>query len=149
VGVPRAAGSNRTPRIATGGSSGGITPQKGPQHLVDSSGDSLVCVRYRYDAARRKRIKIVELIAGEANRGPRFAPDEIVAFRVAFTDVATRRRVKLAGGRGAPPERWQLRFGRVVALGLRRRIVTLRHPGLDAAGLSEKHPDADTGQAST
>ena len=72
------------------------------------------------------------------------------SLRVAFTDVATRKRVKQAGGAWNPDRTvWQLRYDRVVALGLRRRIVTLWHPGLDAAGSSEKHPDADAGRAST
>jgi hypothetical protein len=35
----------------------------------------------------------VELIVAEAAWEPRFAPDEIVALRVAFADVATRKRV--------------------------------------------------------
>jgi hypothetical protein len=162
-------GSYQAPRIAGGGSSGSITPrrhvpaavsarvglhlkpgQKGTKHLVEQYGDRLICVRYRYDAARKKRIKTVELVVAESDWEPRFAPDEIVALRVAFTDVATRNRVKQAGGAWNPDRTvWQLRYDRVVALGLRRRIVTPRHPGLDAAGASAKHPDADAGPAST
>jgi hypothetical protein len=107
--------------------------QKGTEHLVEQYGDRLVCVRYRYDAARRKRIKTVELVVAEADWGPRFAPDEIVALRIAFTDVTTRTRVKRAGGTWNPDRAvWQLRYDRVVALGLRRRIVVAPHPGLDA-----------------
>ena len=157
------------PRGAAGGSSGHVTPrrdarravsapvglhlnpgQKGTKHLVGQYGDRLVCVRYRYDAARRKRIKTVELVVAEADWAPRFAPDEIVALRVAYRDVATRRRVKQAGGTwNSERTVWQLRYDRVAALGLRRRIVTLQYPELDAAASSEKHPDADAGPAST
>jgi hypothetical protein len=109
----------------------------------------LVCVRYRYDATRKRRIKTVELVIAESAWEPRFAPDEIVALRIAFTDVATRKRVKQAGGTWNPDRTlWQLRYDRVAALGLRRRIVTRRHPGLDTAGSSEKHPGADAGPAS-
>jgi hypothetical protein len=58
--------------------------------------------------------------------------------------------VKQAGGAWNPDRTvWQLRYDRVVALGLRRRIVTPRHPDLDAAASSEKHPDEDAGPAST
>jgi hypothetical protein len=108
-------GPYQAPRIAAGGSPGSITPrpylraalsapvglhlkpgQKGTKHLVEQYGDRLVCVRYRYDAARKKRIKTVELVVAESDWEPRFAPDEIVALRVAFTDVATRKRVKQA-----------------------------------------------------
>ena len=123
--------------------------QKGTKHLVEQYGDRLVGVRYRCDAARKKRIKTVELVVAESAREPRFAPDEIVALRVAFTDVATRTRVKRAGGAWNPDRTvWQLRYDRVVAFGLRRRIVTVGHPGLDAPASSEKHPDADAGPAS-
>lgn len=157
------------PRGAAGGSSGSTTAhrhvpaavsapvglhlkpgQKGTKQLVEQYGDRLVCVRYRYDAARRKRIKTVELVVAESDWEPRFSPNEIVALRVAYPDVATRRRVKQAGGTwNADRTVWQLRYDRVVALGLRRRIVTLQYPVLDAAGSSEKHPDADAGPAST
>ena len=107
-------------------------------------------MRYRYDASRKKRIKTVELVVAESDWEPRFAPDEIVALRVAYPDVATRTRVKQAGGTWKSDRTvWQLRYDRVVALGLRRRIVTLEDPVLDAAGSSEKDPDADAGPAST
>ena len=63
-------GLYRAPRIATAGSSDSITTrrhvptggvvglhlkpgQKGTKHLVAQYGDRLVCVRYRYDAARK------------------------------------------------------------------------------------------------
>jgi hypothetical protein len=161
--------SYQASRGATGGLSGNIAPcrhapaavsapvglhlrpgQKGTKHLVEQYGDRSVCVRYRYDAARKKRIKTVELVVAESAWAPRFAPDEIVALRVAFTDVATRKRVKQAGGARNPDRTvWQLRYDRVVALGLRRRTVTLRHPVLDAAASSEEHPDTDAGPAST
>jgi hypothetical protein len=55
---------------------------------------------------------------------PRFAHDHIVALHVAFADVAVRDRVKQAGGTWNPERRvWQLRYDRVVALGLTGRIV--------------------------
>jgi len=55
---------------------------------------------------------------------PRFAHDQIVGLRVAFADVAVRDRVKQAGGTWNPERRvWQLRYDRVVALGLNSRIV--------------------------
>jgi hypothetical protein len=155
--------------MAAGGSSSSIRPrrpvpaagsapvglhlkpgQKGTKHLVEQYGDRLVCVRYRYDAARKKRIKTLELVVAESAWEPRFAPDEIVALRVAFADVATRTRVKQAGGAWNPDRTvWQLRYDRVVALGLRRRIVTLRHPVLDATPSSKTHPDADAAPPST
>jgi len=49
---------------------------------------------------------------------------QIVGLRVAFADMAVRDRVKQAGGTWNPERRvWQLRYDRVVALGLHGRIV--------------------------
>ena len=39
----------------------------GTKRLVERYGERLVCVRYRYDAERRRRIKTVELIEEEAD----------------------------------------------------------------------------------
>jgi hypothetical protein len=95
--------------------------------LLAQYGDRLICVRYRYDAQLKKRFKTVELLVAERDwepPRPRFAQDQIVALRVAFADVAVRDRVKQAGGTWNPERRvWQLRYDRVVALGLNSRIV--------------------------
>ena len=101
--------------------------QRGTKQLFAQYGDRLVCVRYRYDAQRRKRFKPAELLVAESDWEPvrsRFAPDQVVALRVAFADVAVRHRVKQAGGTWNPEQRvWRLRYDRVVALGLHARIV--------------------------
>ena len=82
--------------------------QKGTKRLLAQYGDRLICVRYRYDAQRKKRFKTVELLG----------------MRVAFAEVAVRDLVKQAGGTWNPERRlWQLRYDRVVALGLNHRIV--------------------------
>jgi hypothetical protein len=101
--------------------------QKGTKQLLARYGDRLICVRYRYDAERKKRFKTVELLVEESTwqpPRPRFAPDQIVCLRVTFTDVAVRDRVKQAGATWNPERRvWQLRYDRAVALGLKSRIV--------------------------
>src|SRR5437773_7010531 len=101
--------------------------QKGTKQLLAQYGDRLICVRYRYDAQRKKRLKTVELLVAERDwqpPRPRFAHDQIVGLRVAFADVAVRDRVKQAGGTWNPERRvWQLRYDRAVALGLNGRIV--------------------------
>jgi len=38
--------------------------------MVETYGDQLVCVRYRYDAERKRRYKTVELIIDEVNWQP-------------------------------------------------------------------------------
>src|SRR5437867_13438013 len=76
--------------------------QKGTKQLLAQYGDRLICVRYRYDAQRKKRFKTVELLVAERDwePRPRFADDQIVGLRVAFADVAVRTQVKQAVGRG-------------------------------------------------
>ena len=101
--------------------------QKGTKQLVAQYGDRLICVRYRYDAQRKKCLKPVELVVAERDwepRRPPFARDQIVGVRIAFADVAGRDQVKQAGGTWNPERRvWQLRYDRVVALGLHANIA--------------------------
>ena len=69
----------------------------------------------------------MELLVAERDWDPpraRFAYDQIVGLRVAFADMAVRSRVKEAGGTWNPQRRvWELRYARVIALGLEDRIV--------------------------
>ena len=124
----RATLPRRSPESSTSRARLHLKPgQKGTQQLLAQYGDRRICVRYRYDAQRKKRFKTVEFLVAERDwepPRPRFAPDQIVALRVAFADVAGRDRVKQAGGTWNPERRvWQLRHDRVVALGLNSRIV--------------------------
>jgi len=94
---PRRSPKSSTPRVRLHLKPG----QKGTKQLLAQYGDRLICVRYRYDAQRKKRFKTVELLVAERDwepRRPRFAHDQIVELRVAFADVAVRDRVKQAGG---------------------------------------------------
>jgi len=101
--------------------------QKGTKQLLAQYGDRLVCVRYRYDAQRKKRLKTVELLVAECAwqpRRPRLAPDQTVGLRIAFAETAVRDRVKQAGGTWNPDRKvWRPRYDRVLALGLNDRIV--------------------------
>ncbi len=124
----RATPPRRSPKSSTSRVRLHLKPgQKGTKQLLAQYGDRLICVRYRYDAQRKKRFKTVELLVAERDwepPRPRFAQDQIVGLRVAFADMAVRDRVKQAGGTWNPERRvWQLRYGRVVALGLHGRIV--------------------------
>ena len=121
--------------------------QKGTKQLLAQYGDRLICVRYRYDAQRKKRFKTVELLVAERDwePRPRFADDQIVGLRVAFADVGVRAQVKQAGGTWNPERRvWQLRYDRVVALGLNSRIVDepASSSGCPASSGENLHTDA-------
>ena len=101
--------------------------QKGTKQLLTQYGDRLVCVRYRYDAQRKKRFKTVELIVAEREwepPPPRFAADVIVGVRVGFAEVELREQVKQAGGKWNRSRKvWELRYDRVVTLKLEACIV--------------------------
>ena len=68
-------------------------------------GNRLICVRYRYDPQRKKRLKTVELLVGERDwepRRPPYADDEIVGVRIGFAEVAVRELAKQGGGKWNP-----------------------------------------------
>jgi hypothetical protein len=98
----------------------------------------------------------VELLVAERDwQPPRpcFAHDQIVGLCVAFADMAVRDRVKQAGGTWNPdwnPDRrvWQLRYDRVVALGLNGRIVDEPASTTGCQGSSGKHLHEDARAAS-
>jgi hypothetical protein len=98
--------------------------QKGTKRLFEQYGTRLICVRYRYDAPR-KRLKTVELVVDEREwvPRPRVAGHTIVELRIPFADARARTVVKQAGGRWNPNRKtWHLRYDRVVANGLSDRI---------------------------
>ena len=99
--------------------------QRGTKQWLNQYGDQLVCVRYRYDAQRRKRYTTIELIVAEADwTPPPPPPDTVVGVRVAWGEAALARRIKAAGGTwNRQRQVWELRYDQVVALGLVDRLV--------------------------
>jgi hypothetical protein len=101
--------------------------QKGTKQLLAEYGDRLICVRYRYDAQRKKRFKTVQPVVDERDWEPPrrpFSPDQSVGLRVAYAEVAVRQGAKQAGGEWNRDRRlWQLRHDQAAALGLAGRIV--------------------------
>jgi hypothetical protein len=100
--------------------------QRGTKKLLAQYGDQLICVRYRYDETRQRRLKTVELLVEEAPWCPGRAARKgtlMVGVRVGVQEVPLQRQVKLAGGRWNPTRRvWELRRDRALKLGLRDRI---------------------------
>lgn len=100
--------------------------QKGTGRLSKIYGDQLVCVRYRYDPLRGKRMTTVELVVDEQDwiPGVLIRPERRVFLRIGFDEMALREQVKLAGGYWHPEKKaWHLAFGKVLELGLEKRIV--------------------------
>jgi hypothetical protein len=100
--------------------------QRGTIRLVKEYGDRLLCVRYRYDVERQRRLKTVELIVSETPWDPP-APieDLIVALKIAWGERDLAAAVKRAGGRWDTRHRvWRLARSSVLALGLQDRVVS-------------------------
>lgn len=101
--------------------------QPGTKRLVTQYGQSLLSVRYRYDAEQRKRFKTVELIIEESFWQPPAKPisgDEIVDLSVGVKEVDLQRKVKAAGGKWNYNRRvWEIRYDAVVKLELTDRIT--------------------------
>ena len=104
-----------------------LTPgQNGTKQLLKKYGDQLVSVRYRYDKARRKRIKTIELIIDEQDwiPGVKIPPDRKVSLKIGFGETELREQVKSAGGYWNPDKKvWMLSYHNVLRMGLERRVI--------------------------
>ena len=99
--------------------------QRGTKRLVEQYGAALLCVRYRYDEARGKRLKTIELVVEECDWKPTKAAATVVGVQVAFREADIQQKVRQAGGQWNPTRRvWEIRYDRAVALGLKDRIVS-------------------------
>jgi len=104
---------------------------RGTRKLVERFGKRLVCVRYRYDAATRRRYTTVELTVAAAGwapsvRRPRAnrTPDEMVYVRVGFGEEGLRAKMKALGAIWRPQHKvWELPWGVVRGLGIEDRVV--------------------------
>lgn len=64
--------------------------QRGTKHLVEKYGEVLLCVRFRYDAELRQRLKTVELIVERTEWTPspsRYSADTLVPLRIEAADL--------------------------------------------------------------
>ena len=104
--------------------------QSGTKRLVKKYGDSLLCVRFKYDAETRQRLKTVELIV-ERNDwtppAPRYSFNSLVYLRIAATDLPMRSQAKEAGARWDPEKRlWSAKYGNIAGTGLESYIYVDR-----------------------
>ena len=103
-----------------------IPGENGTKGLLKEYGDQLVCVRYRYDKRRQKRLKTIELIVEEKDwiPGVTIAPERRVHIRIDYGELVLRERVKIAGGFwDSKRKAWFLRYRDACDLGLERRTL--------------------------
>ena len=95
--------------------------QKGTKALQAEYGERLVCVRYKYDAQKRKRYKTVELIVETKDWMPKGA---VVEVGVGPMERELQKHVKAAGGRWDGKKRvWVMLFAEAARLGLASQVV--------------------------
>ena len=86
-----------------------------------------MCVRYRYDTEKKRRIKTIELIIAEEPWQPssrKIPANKIIHVRVKYGEVELGRQVRAAGGTWNRTKRvWELPYGEVLKLGLTERII--------------------------
>jgi len=88
--------------------------EHGTVRLVERFGDTLLCVRYRYDAIRGMRIKTAEIIVDEKpGKGvPRIRETDTVLVQVPFTMKELRDRLKGVGAKWDPAQKlWRVQWG--------------------------------------
>lgn len=76
--------------------------QRGTKGLLEKYGDSLLCVRFRYDSELGQRLKTVELIVERTDWTPpplRYPLDALVPLRIEAADMRNRSLAKTADGK--------------------------------------------------
>jgi hypothetical protein len=112
---------------------------KGTQALMQKYGERLVCIRYRYDPALKKRYKTIELIVSEQDWQPPephpqeerptgFSPKRYhtrrVGIRIEYREAELRKQVKAAGGLWDPTKQlWFVPEEEARKLGLIERVA--------------------------
>jgi len=100
--------------------------QRGTKSLANKYGDALLCVRFRYDAKLRQRLKTVELIVERLEwtpPEPQYTADTLVPLRIDAADMPMRFQAKAAGGRWNPEKRlWFVKYDKIVATPLEKHI---------------------------
>lgn len=101
--------------------------QPGTKKHVKKYGDALVCVRYRYDAEKRKQYKTVEIIVSESEWTPppaKYPDSTLVALNIGARETTMQSQVKSLGGRWDPSKKlWIVPYGCIRGTRLEKLIV--------------------------
>jgi hypothetical protein len=100
--------------------------QRGTKALADKYGDDLVCVRFRYDAVTKKRIKTVELVVESVDWEPpvpRYTASTLVPLLIEGYELELRAQAKAAGGKWNPDKKlWFVKYGNIAGTALEKHI---------------------------
>lgn len=99
--------------------------QKGTRRLVEQYGESLLCVRYRYDQKRGVRLKTVEIVVEEKSVPTRYKDDDVVPVSVTFDEVVLREQLRKMRGKWDPQLKvWFVPYRLIHGTELESRIAT-------------------------
>jgi hypothetical protein len=100
---------------------------KGTKKLAAEYGNSLVCIRYRYDATTRKRYKTVEIIVSESDWSPppaKHSDGTLVQLKIGIKETASQEEVRAVGGRWDRQKQvWVVPYGCIAGTKLEKFIV--------------------------
>lgn len=100
--------------------------QRGTKRLTEQYGDKLLCVRFRYDAITRQRIKTVELIIERTAWEPppeNLTANSLVTVKINGYETELRKQIKDAGGKWDPERKlWMVRYGNITGTPLEKHI---------------------------
>ncbi len=100
--------------------------QKGTKKLTETYGDSLICIRFRYDDVTRQRFKTVELIIDRTDWTPpplRFDVNRLVPLRIEGYELELRAKAKAAGAKWNPEKQlWFIKYGSIMGTALENNL---------------------------
>jgi len=100
--------------------------QKGTKSLAEKYGDDLVCVRFRYDAELKQRLKTVELIVERVDWEPPASPytaSSLVTLKIEGYETELRAKAKAAGAKWNPEKQlWYVKYGSIAGTTLEKHI---------------------------
>jgi len=101
--------------------------QKGTKRLVEQYGDALICVRYRYDAEKRKQYKTVEIVVSESEWKPppaKYPDGTLVPLKIGIKETSLQDQVRSVGGRWNKQQQvWLVPYGCIAGTKLAKLIV--------------------------
>jgi len=101
--------------------------KNGTKKYVTEYGDKLVCVRYRYDAQKRKQYKTVEIIVSETDWIPppaKYPDSAMVALKIGIRETGLQAQVKAVGGRWDIEKKlWIVPYGCIRGTRLEKFII--------------------------
>jgi hypothetical protein len=101
--------------------------QKGTMKLAAQYGDTLFCVRYRYDVEKCRKMKTIEIIVSESDwtpKSPKYKASELVPLRIGINDKTLQDQARAIGGQWDSKQQvWLARYGCIAGTNLEKLII--------------------------